>query len=139
MARYIDADKLNKKKKYLFQIQGMPFPKSEWFIKADDLYSASTADVVPKSEVEKWKAICEQLHKEMSERMVEELKIERKLVAREIFGEIDRLLKRYDTIHDTDENYFKYHIEDDIAELKKKYTDINQRKEDEGNEQIEAD
>jgi hypothetical protein len=40
MARYIDADKLNKKKKYSFQIQGMPFPKSEWFIRADDLFSA---------------------------------------------------------------------------------------------------
>lgn len=46
MARYIDADKLNQKKKYLFQTQGMPFPKSEWFIKADDLFSAPTADVV---------------------------------------------------------------------------------------------
>ena len=135
MARYIDADKLNKKKKYLFQIQGMPFPKSEWFIKADDLYSASTADVVPKSEVEKWKAICEQLHKEMSERMVEELKIERKLVAREIFGEIDRFFKRYDS----DENYSIDDIEKDIVELRKKYMDINQRKEDEGNEQREAD
>lgn len=46
MARYIDADKLNKKKKYSFQTQGEPFPKSEWFIKADDLYLAPTADVV---------------------------------------------------------------------------------------------
>jgi hypothetical protein len=53
MARYIDADKLNKKKKYQFRTEGMPFPKSEWFIKADDLYSAPTADVVPRSEVEK--------------------------------------------------------------------------------------
>ena len=46
MTRYIDADKLNKKKKYSFQTQGLPFPKSEWFIKADDLFSAPTADVV---------------------------------------------------------------------------------------------
>lgn len=46
MPRYIDADKLNKKKKYSFQTQGMPFPKSEWFIKADDLFSAPTEDVV---------------------------------------------------------------------------------------------
>ena len=51
MPRYIDADKLNKKKKYSFQTQGMPFPKSEWFIKADDLFSAPTADVVPRDEV----------------------------------------------------------------------------------------
>lgn len=46
MARYIDADKLNKKKKYLFRTQGEPFPKSEWFIKADDFFSAPTAGVV---------------------------------------------------------------------------------------------
>ncbi len=51
MSRYIDADKLNKKKKYSFQVQGMPFPKSEWFIKADDLFSATTEDVAPRAEV----------------------------------------------------------------------------------------
>ena len=49
----------------------------------------NTADVVPKSEVEKWKEINEQLHKEMSERMIAECKIERKLVAMEIFAEIE--------------------------------------------------
>lgn len=52
MARYINADKLNRKKKYQFQTQGIPFPKSEWFIKADDLFSAPTEDVVPRSKVE---------------------------------------------------------------------------------------
>lgn len=46
MARYIDADKLNKKKKYQFQTEGLPFPKSEWFIKADDFFAAPTEDVV---------------------------------------------------------------------------------------------
>ena len=40
--RLIDADKLNRKKKYLFQTQGGCFPKSEWFIKADDLFAAPT-------------------------------------------------------------------------------------------------
>jgi hypothetical protein len=43
--RLIDADALNRKKKYSFQTQGMPFPKSEWFIKADDLFSAPTIDI----------------------------------------------------------------------------------------------
>lgn len=120
MARYIDADKID----YMVTMVGMDeFAGYRAVAFESDIDAMPTADVVSKSEVEKWKAICEQLHKEMSERMVEELKIERKLVAREIFGEIDRLLKRYDTIHDTDENYFKYHIEDDIAELKKKYTE----------------
>ena len=42
--RYIDANKLNKKKKYTFQTQGGCFPKSEWFIKADDLFAAPTED-----------------------------------------------------------------------------------------------
>lgn len=40
--RLIDANKLNRKKKYLFETRGLPFPKSEWFIKADDLFSAPT-------------------------------------------------------------------------------------------------
>ena len=44
--RYIDANKLNKKKKYSFQTQKGCFPKSEWFIKADDLFAAPTEDVV---------------------------------------------------------------------------------------------
>jgi len=40
--RLIDADKLNKKKKYQFQTQSGAFSKSEWFIKADDLFNAPT-------------------------------------------------------------------------------------------------
>ena len=52
MAEYIDRDKLNKKKKYLFQTQGMPFPKSEYFIKVDDFMSMSTADVVERSKID---------------------------------------------------------------------------------------
>ena len=71
----------------------------------------ATADVVPKSEVEKWKEINERLYKEMSERMVEERKIERKLVAREIFEEIDILGTYNPTLY---------------AELKKKYTEGEQ-------------
>ena len=40
--RLIDADKLNRKKKYCFQTEHGVFPKSEWFVKADDLFSAPT-------------------------------------------------------------------------------------------------
>ncbi len=40
--RLIDADKLNRKKKYCFSTERGAFPKSEWFIKADDLFSAPT-------------------------------------------------------------------------------------------------
>ena len=45
--RLIDADKLNRKKKYSFQTVGLPFPKNEWFIKAADLFAATTIDAVP--------------------------------------------------------------------------------------------
>lgn len=49
MAEYIDRNELNKKKKYLFQTKGMPFPKSEYFIKAEDFSSIPNADVVERS------------------------------------------------------------------------------------------
>ena len=45
--RLIDADRLNKKKKYCFDVEGLPFPKSEWFIKANDLFSVPTVDAIP--------------------------------------------------------------------------------------------
>ena len=38
----IDRKQLNKKRKYCFQTQGGAFPKSEWFIKAEDLFDAPT-------------------------------------------------------------------------------------------------
>ena len=42
--RLIDADKLNKKKKYCFQVQGPPFPKNEYFIRLSDVFAAPTID-----------------------------------------------------------------------------------------------
>ena len=47
MARLIDADALNKKKKYTFQTVGGCFPQNEWFIKAQDLFDAPTVNAVP--------------------------------------------------------------------------------------------
>ena len=44
--RLIDADKLNRKKKYSFQTVFGCFPKSEWFIKLEDLFQAPTIDPV---------------------------------------------------------------------------------------------
>jgi hypothetical protein len=46
----IDRQKLNKKRKYCFQTQGGAFPKSEWFIKATDLFDAPT--IIPAEEGE---------------------------------------------------------------------------------------
>ena len=48
--RLIDADKLNRKKKYCFQTESGVFPKSEWFVKADDLFSATTIIEADKGE-----------------------------------------------------------------------------------------
>ena len=73
-----------------------------------------TADVVPKSEVDKWKEINEQLHKEMSERMIAERKIERNLAVLQIIGEI---LSR----HTPDTDGFLTIHKAELAELKKKY------------------
>lgn len=44
--RLIDADRLNRKKKYQFQTKGGCFPKAEWFLKLDDVFRASTIDPV---------------------------------------------------------------------------------------------
>ena len=52
MGRLIDVDKLNKKKKYLFKTENGAFPKSEYFIKADDLFSAPTVEAIPKADYE---------------------------------------------------------------------------------------
>ena len=51
--RLIDADKLNKKKKYSFQTVFGVSPKCEFFIKADDLFRAPTVDAVPVVRCEK--------------------------------------------------------------------------------------
>ena len=53
--RLIDADALNRKKKYSFQTVGLPFPKNEWFIKLADVFAAPTIDAVPVLRCEKCK------------------------------------------------------------------------------------
>ena len=47
--RLIDANKLNKKKKYQFQTEKGISPKTEWFIKAEDLFDAETVLTLPKN------------------------------------------------------------------------------------------
>ena len=109
MARYIDADELLNKLP-----DDLPYKASVKRV----LMQAPTADVVPKSEVDKWKEINEQLHKEMSERMLEEVKVAKKYLAREIFEEIERETK----------NHGITYAQRKIAELKKKYTEGNNEK-----------
>ena len=87
----------------------------------------NAADVAPKSEVDKWKEINEQLHKEMSERIIEERKIERKLVAREIFEEIEKAHDACIEIGSRNVGWLKVNkFEQMFAELKKKYTEDGQ-------------
>jgi hypothetical protein len=50
--RLIDADKLNRKKKHYFQTERGAFSKSDWFIKADALFSAPTIIEADKAESE---------------------------------------------------------------------------------------
>jgi hypothetical protein len=69
-------------------------------------------------ENERWKAIPEQLHKEMSEQMIEERKIERKLAVSQIIGEI---LSRHTSDID---GFITIHVTE-LAELKKKYIGEN--------------
>ena len=73
-----------------------------------------TADVVPKSEVDKWFRECEELQGRLIEL--------KKEIAREIFEEIERETK----------NHGIAYAQRKIAELKKKYIGDKQRKEDEG-------
>ena len=82
----------------------------------DRIEELPAADVVPKSEVDKWKSASEQLHKEMSERMAEERKIERTFAVVQIIGEIL-------SNHTPDVDGFFYIHKSEFAELKKKYTE----------------
>lgn len=100
----------------------------------------NTADVVPKSEVERLQAEVERLKKDneyilMQHRfqrrpsgdcwndVIEKAKAE---VAREIFEEIESLLIRY-TFEDNYGDYISTTVTDEFAELKKKYTEGEQR------------
>lgn len=47
MAEYISKDKLKRKKVYYFQTKGGAFPKSELFIKLDDISNIPVTDVIP--------------------------------------------------------------------------------------------
>lgn len=49
--RLIDADELNKKPKKCFRVQDGAFPKSEWFIRASDLFDAPA--IIPASTADK--------------------------------------------------------------------------------------
>ena len=51
MAEYISKDKLKRKKVYHFQTKDGAFPKSEPFIKLDDISNIPPADVVEREKI----------------------------------------------------------------------------------------
>ena len=139
MTRYIDADALIEKMSDLIaETWGKGLGRSWWshsvilkdnFIRL--IKQAPTADVVPKSEVERLEAEVERLKGILTsyalqygtatdkEVFLRDAKTE---VAREIFAEIEQLLKR------TCEKGYCGSISDLLAELKKKYTEGNHEK-----------
>ena len=111
MAEYIDREKI--------------FPNGVFYVSAENPESSltelinricnlPTADVVPKSEVERWRRNLEAVLEEIPETKRE--------VAREIFEEIEKALN-LSKCYGESGIYFEHDIEADIAELKKKYTE----------------
>lgn len=120
MARYIDADKMVAKDNAY-----TTFPHDLAGCDDADLVrwinDQPTADVVPKSEVEKLKAdliVWKQDRFNLYQRL-ELYEITRQKVAREIFAEIEKLSNRFMN----DKHYIFGDMVWDIAELKKKYTE----------------
>ena len=121
MSRYIDADKLLESLQEELDYYPLLYTReqNEWFDKG--LKRAlrivkifPTADVVPKSEVERWRRNLEAVLEEIPETKRE--------VAREIFEEIEKALN-LSKCYGESGIYFEHDIEADIAELKKKYTE----------------
>ena len=103
MARYIDADALIE----LLDERGY-FKHAIYRSVIEDF---PTADVVPKSEVDKWIRECEELQGRLIELEKE--------VAREIFEEIEKISEIYENRAET----VCYFPNGFLTELKKKYTE----------------
>ena len=128
MARYIDADALIKK------IYPMGIGDGKYTINAKAVKFAidniPTADVVPKSEVERLEKILDSYAFQYGTVTDKQAIIdhEKGKVAREIFEEIKDLLKSYTVV--CDDKWWKGNLEEllyevlprEFAELKKKYT-----------------
>ena len=125
MSRYIDADKLKVRLEDFSKWCKDGRKQGVDFVLDCQLPDTPGIDVVPRSEVEKWKEINEQLHKEMSERIIEERKIERKLakqeVARELIAEFKTLAVNYVKDRDLLLVAFKNALAYAETELEKKY------------------
>ena len=115
MPRYIDAEELKKR--------AYPFPCAigvEYAVSVRQIDETPTADVVPKSEVDfLHKTIAENAQRAL-EVTLEEIEKAKSEVAREIFEEIEKYIERYWN----GDHYSMYEMEKEVAELKKKYTEV---------------
>ena len=126
MARYIDAElAIEKCNKLIDNADSCPNPYAiegvrvvRNVILSECETGVPTADVVPKSEVDKTIAEWAYLHADVLNKL-ENAKAE---VAREIFEEIESLLTLY-TYEDNYGDYISTGLADEFAELKKKYTE----------------
>lgn len=136
MTRYIDADKVMEE---INRIGGHNLCEWETLGVKALIDRQPTADVVPKSEVDKWFRECE----ELQGRLIEV----KKEVVREIFGEIEKSIVDLEYQAKTPRKTVKVEelkaqcdwilhevIPKSLAELKKKHIGDKQRKEDEKNE-----
>ena len=104
MARYIEREKFLKKCAEAWGYAGVTIKAIEQI--ADE---CTTADVVPKSEVERWRRNLEAVLEERAETKAE--------VAREIFEEIEKFM-------DEDDGLSVFMTRTEFFELKKKYTEV---------------
>lgn len=85
-----------------------------------------TADVVPKSEVARLQEDVDRLQ-DINNRQVENIKLAKQEVAKQIFEEIELKLSENDSFEITSDgkglDYFDAKLAEEIAELKKKYTE----------------
>ena len=116
MARYIDADAL------IAEYDRVHIGPAGGARKL--MVDAPTADVVPRAEAENYKSIAEHQQKLSIDRYFEIKQLKQELdrakadVAREIFEELDKVIKEHSQGYCCD--WYLYEL---IAELKKKYTE----------------
>ena len=116
MARYIDADALYEKLNPLDLVDKRLYTINAKAV-ADAIAKTPTADVAPKSEVER-------LYYNLQAVLEERAETKRE-IAREIFEKIEKALN-LSKCYGESGIYFEHDIETDIAELKKKYTESKQ-------------
>ena len=119
MARYIDADKID----YKFIMVGMDENAGYKAVAFEsDIDEMPTEDVAPKSEGDLYKKLNDELEDELAS-TYDKLENAKAEVAREIFEEIEKILKSSPTEIMGRAYYYKCIVDEDFAELKKKYTE----------------